>query len=148
MFGIFGILAYGLFMGREWSEGVDQERLDRINAKKNHNALYIDKWGHYRHTDTGKKYTVEDGKKAYHSYCASQEKTMKKWGETYDSIEIDYYVSYYNDFIKDKYNLTYEEWIIASQKVTDRLYLKYKNNFTEKERRRLMDFGIDNKLRK
>ena len=144
--GIMAAIFGGLFT-REWCKGVQDEQKDRQQAKQYGNKLYVDKYGHYRHTDTGKKYTSKDGKKAYKEYCIKQEGKREQWDEVYDEIEKEY-ISYYNDYIKEKYDLSYEEWIMTSQDVMSRLYQKYKNRFTNNERKQLFSFGYDNKLRR
>lgn len=148
MLGIFGTILYGIFVAKEWCIGETDEQLDKKRAINNGNKLYIDKYGNYRHTDSGRKYSVEDGKKAYQEYCKKQEERQMYWKNRYDQIELEYYVSYYNDFIKDKYSLTYEEWIMASQDVMSRLYQKYKAMFSDEQREKLFNYGFKNKLRK
>lgn len=145
-FGLISTIFAGVVTGN-WMKEERQEQKDREDARRR-KGLYVDKYGNWRHGDTGKKYTTEDGKAAYRQYCEKQEERSQYWEKQYDEIETTYLIPYYHDFIENKHNLTYEEWIIASQDVLSRWYQKYKHMFTQERQKELFHYGFVNKLRK
>lgn len=147
MFGALFATLFGGILIKEWCDGERIEQRDRKIAQEYGDKLYIDKYGHYRYVKTKKRYTSDDAKKDYKDFCEKQEERVKKWNDIYDDIEREY-ILYYNDFIKPKHDITYEEWIIASQDVMNRFYQKYKNMFSKDKIKTLRDYGWNHKFRK
>jgi len=127
---IFGAIFYGNVISND-----KQERHDKEDAKKK-GTSYIDKWGHRRHGETGKRYTSEDGKVSYYNFCFEQDererihkKKAKELANNRDKAER-LKINYYNEYIKNKYSLTYKEWILGTHKPSNYYYQKYKKEYS------------------
>jgi hypothetical protein len=145
---MFGGLLIALFGGigiKTWAKDEQAEQTSRNNARKYNNKAYVDKWGNWRHTESGKKYTTEDWKNEYHEFCDRQDAQREKWENKFDALENDLYRTHYDTYIKGNYPLTYEEWIVASEKVGSRYYEKYKSKFSESKRTELRRYWATKK---